>query len=130
MPPTAAGNELPPGPYSNTIDVTAGPGQNQQGIFVVPSGNELDVTDIILQNTATEPGSFMQVGVEPPGSTTPKYFFEMSLAASQDQPITLSTPLVLPSGSTFVVSVSCAGGNSTTACSGAVYYGGTVQLLG
>ncbi len=127
-PPTAAGNQLTPGPYSNAISVAAAPGQVSQGLFVVPTGNELDLTDIIIENLTQVTGSTVQVGIQPPGAPSPKYFFEMSLSQLTSQDFPLSTPLVLPQGATFVITVSCSGGGSS-ACGTNVYFGGTAQLL-
>jgi hypothetical protein len=115
------------------LDLSIPPGQTTEQVFVIPTGNELDVTDLLLQNEVQSTGSFMQVGVETPGSTTPRYFFELPLATLQAYQITLATPFVLTSGETLVAEMSCTGSGTavaTTPCSGSVYFGGTVQLLG
>lgn len=117
---------MPPGPYSNAIPVVAVPGQVVQQTFVVPQGNSLQITDIIMQNVAGVSGSELSVGIGTPGGT-PNYFFDMSLATAGEQDISLKTALQLNQGYTLYLKVSCAGGG-TTACNTNTYYDGTVQL--
>jgi len=107
--------------------VVAAPGQTQQGTFVIPGGNELDLTDIIMENLTQVDGSTVQVGIELPNSSAAHYFFEMSLTQLTSEDFSLKTPLVLGAGYTFVINVSCAGAG-TSACAANVYYDGTVQL--
>lgn len=129
LPPAASGPQLTPGPYSNATEVVAAPGQVQQGNFVIPAGNALDLTDIIIENLTQVNGSTVQVGLLLPGAAAPKYFFEMSLTQLTSQDFSLKTPLVLQQGYTLVITVSCAGGG-TSACAANVYYDGTAQLTG
>jgi hypothetical protein len=124
----ASASQLPPGPYSNAIPVVAVPGQVQQSTFIVPQGNSLQITDVIMQNLAGVAGSELSVGIGVPGGS-PNYFFNMSLSASGNEDISLKTPLQLNQGYTLYLKVSCASGG-TTACNTNTYYDGTVQLTG
>ena len=51
----------------------------------------------------------------------------MSLSQLTSEDFSLKTPLVLGSGYTFVINVTCAGAGES-ACASNVYYDGTVQL--
>jgi len=126
------GNQIAPGAYVSAIQASAPAGQQSQQTLTVPNGNTLYISTLSIQNvTVAAPGSIAEVGIEPSGSTTPNYLFDLSLSStSASETFNLTTPLVLSQGDTLVMTVTCATSDTgaSTSCGANTSLVGTAQL--
>ncbi len=108
--------------FSQSYDLKAGPGQTASAKYVVPTGSELRVTDVIFQNPNRDTGLFEV-------RRNDSVLYSLATENSFQEKLQFVTPIIFAEGDVLTVQMSCtaAGDAASGQCSIATLVSGRVR---